>query len=147
MLIAKQENGVWEIQEHKVMFPQTSFVNAPNTTFLDANEAYEVRGERTYNQATEKLVSCEPYLEGNYVYIVEVQEKTDEEIASYQNGLASQHRHNRDQLLQKTDWYVIKAMETDTTVPSNIATYRQALRDLPTSSGFPTNVVYPEIEE
>tara|TARA_B100000214_G_scaffold371327_1_gene347486 strand:- start:656 stop:1084 length:429 start_codon:yes stop_codon:yes gene_type:complete len=43
-------------------------------------------------------------------------------------------RAQRDQYLKETDWVVTKAMENGTSVPTNWKTYRQALRDLPSSS-------------
>jgi len=39
-------------------------------------------------------------------------------------------RSQRNQLLQETDWIVIKARETNTNVPATWKTYRQALRDI-----------------
>lgn len=39
-------------------------------------------------------------------------------------------RQTRDALLLDTDWVVIKAKETGTTIPTAWKTYRQALRDI-----------------
>jgi len=39
-------------------------------------------------------------------------------------------RATRDALLNETDWIVIKAKETGTTIPTAWKTYRQALRDI-----------------
>ena len=39
-------------------------------------------------------------------------------------------RRQRDVLLSETDWIVVKALEAGEDVPSDIATYRQALRDI-----------------
>lgn len=41
-----------------------------------------------------------------------------------------QLRETRNNLLSKTDWYVIKAKENNEEVPDNIKTYRKELRDL-----------------
>ena len=56
-------------------------------------------------------------------------------------------RRQRDVLLAETDWNVIKARESNATVPSARKTYRQALRDLTTQT--PTddalsNITVPE---
>ena len=56
-------------------------------------------------------------------------------------------RRQRDVLLAETDWIVIKARESNATVPSAWKTYRQALRDLTTQT--PTddalsNITFPE---
>lgn len=50
----------------------------------------------------------------------------------------------RDQKLAATDWVVIKAMETGTSVPADIAATRQALRDITAQDGFPWNVTWPD---
>ena len=39
-------------------------------------------------------------------------------------------RMERDLLLKESDWVVIKAQETDTSIPSAWVTYRQKLRDI-----------------
>ena len=52
-------------------------------------------------------------------------------------------RAHRDNLLADSDWRVIKAQETSTEVPAAWATYRQALRDIPTQEGFPYSVFWP----
>jgi len=47
------------------------------------------------------------------------------------------------ELLDATDWYVIKAVDTGTPIPTNWQTYRQELRDVSKQSGYPYNVVWP----
>lgn len=42
-------------------------------------------------------------------------------------------RAKRDRLLAKDDWRVIKAKETGSTLSAGFKTYRQALRDLPST--------------
>jgi hypothetical protein len=54
--------------------------------------------------------------------------------AEWNNGAfdraLKQLRNKRNNLLNDTDFYVIKAKENNEEVPSNIKTYRQQLRDL-----------------
>ena len=59
-------------------------------------------------------------------------------------------RVERDILLSQTDWVVTKATETNSTVSNEWKTYRQALRDLPStqtnarwSEGVLSNVTFP----
>jgi len=52
-------------------------------------------------------------------------------------------RRERNQLLNNTDWYA----NSDVTMPSNMKTYRQALRDLPANTVDPTNITWPEEPE
>lgn len=52
-------------------------------------------------------------------------------------------RSERDLLLENSDWIVIRAIETGLEVPAEWLTYRQMLRDLPGSEGFPQNFTWP----
>jgi hypothetical protein len=52
-------------------------------------------------------------------------------------------RAERDKLIASCDWMAIKAFEGGTTVSTEWATYRQALRDITAQEGFPHNVTYP----
>ena len=53
-------------------------------------------------------------------------------------------RQSRDDKLKETDWIVIKNLELNANIPAVWEIYRQALRDVPTQSGFPWNIVWPE---
>ena len=53
-------------------------------------------------------------------------------------------RATRDSKLAESDWRVIKAAETATTLDSAWATYRQALRDVTGQSGFPWTITWPD---
>ena len=48
-------------------------------------------------------------------------------------------REERDALLAATDWMA----NSDVTMTSGWATYRQALRDVPSQSGFPNTITWP----
>lgn len=52
---------------------------------------------------------------------------------------AEQYRYVRDDLLTETDWWAV----ADRTMTDAEITYRQALRDLPAQSGFPTSITWP----
>ena len=70
-----------------------------------------------------------------------------EHEAAYQAGLdadaAAAVRSRRDGLLAETDWIGL----SDVTMSSDWATYRQALRDVPSQSGFPHDITWPEKPE
>ena len=51
-------------------------------------------------------------------------------------------RTQRDELLNKTDWIVTKALETGVSVTDAWKNYRQALRDVPTQSDV-DNINWP----
>lgn len=48
-------------------------------------------------------------------------------------------RSQRNSLLAETDYLAL----SDNTMTSDMQSYRQALRDIPSQSGFPTNVTWP----
>ncbi len=64
------------------------------------------------------------------------QTKAEQEAAYQTNvdeGAALGNRHQRDRLLQETDWWAV----SDRTITSEQTAYRSALRDLPTHSNWP----------
>ncbi len=53
-------------------------------------------------------------------------------------------RTARDEKLKECDWVVIKNLETNSNIPGAWEVYRQALRDVPTQSGFPWTITWPD---
>jgi hypothetical protein len=53
-------------------------------------------------------------------------------------------RASRDEKLKDCDWVVIKNLETNSNIPGAWEVYRQALRDVPSQSGFPWTVTWPD---
>jgi len=74
---------------------------------------------------------------GNIPFTAEEEAERDAEEAKWaaeaDDRMAARHRSIRNQLLVDTDWM----SNVDTTMPDNVKTYRQALRDLPTHSNWP----------
>ena len=72
---------------------------------------------------------------------------TDAEIAAanaerddyINNLLPIDIRNQRDRLLSETDWMAL----SDVTMSSEMTTYRQALRDIPSQANFPASVTWP----
>lgn len=61
-------------------------------------------------------------------------EEIDAVVAQLMNTKAmTALRAARDDALASTDWYVVKAMEEGKPIDPSVSTYRQKLRDLPTS--------------
>ena len=60
---------------------------------------------------------------------------------------ATAARATSDGLIASCDWMAIKAFEGGTTVSTEWATYRQALRDVSAQEGFPNNITWPEKPE
>ena len=75
----------------------------------------------------------------NYVIENIPQEILDERTEAMWRGI----RHERNEILSQSDYMVIKAYETGTTLDSDWAAYRQTLRDLPSTSDDPSSIVWP----
>ena len=132
-----------QVAHYKDLFKNTSFpASGPSDEFLASAGAYKVSVFRDHDRATQKLVPCEPVVENGFAYVVEVVDKTAEEIAADVASKAAQVRAARDRALEASDWRVIRAAETGVAMSQEWQNYRQSLRDLPNSNGWP-NVELP----
>ena len=132
-----------QVAHYKTIFSNVSFpASGPSDAFLAANGAYKVSLFRDHDRATQKLVPCEPVIEGGFAFIVAVADKTEAEIAADVASKAAQMRAARDRALEASDWRVIRAAETGVAMDQEWQDYRQSLRDLPNSEGWP-NVELP----
>ena len=76
-------------------------------------------------------------VEGGY-QIVENPKPTNAE-------LAESIRSKRDSLLSETDYYLMPDYPNDTKNLEEIKKYRQDLRDITKQSGFPKDVIWPDV--
>jgi len=79
--------------------------------------------------------------DGEWVIESSVVAKTQDEIDDYDEQKSISVRFQRDELLSKTDFYAL----SDVTMSTEMATYRQALRNVPAQSGFPNTIDWPEV--
>ena len=83
--------------------------------------------------------------EPTYNYVVSNKQvilKSEADQQAYQDSIKSRGvRGERDKLLAETDWRDLPSYPG--TNQDAWRTYRQALRDLPSQAGFPTNVTWP----
>ncbi len=77
---------------------------------------------------------------GEYTTTNLTQEEIDELNARSNARLPDEVRQTRDGLLKKSDWTQAADAPVD---QAAWATYRQALRDIPSQAGFPNEVVWP----
>jgi len=120
------------VGDYRELFSNTSFgTNGPSDEFLTANNAKRVTLFKAHDRLTQKLVSCAPYDDGEFVSMAQVESLTADEIQSAKDSAMAQIRGQRNQLLKDCDWTQI----ADCTIPKKAewATYRQALRDLPST--------------
>lgn len=82
--------------------------------------------------------------EGNVPFTAEEETARDAEEAAHLAGasgrLAASAREKRNDLLAATDW---TAMSDAPTQETAMTTYRQALRDITSQSGWPTTIIWP----
>ena len=79
---------------------------------------------------------CSP--PSNYVTMTQ-----EELIAEETQRYSEIRRQERDALLKESDWVTAVTMETGNPIPEEWATYRQALRDIPTHPDWPFIRVEP----
>jgi hypothetical protein len=139
MLVYK--DGV--VADYREFFKGTSFpAIGISDSFLAENNAVKVSLFLPHDRATEKLVSCDPYVQDGFAYTIQVAPKTEEELTADRESKSAEIRKQRDELLASSDWRVIKAMEQGVQLDSEWAEYRQALRDITDNPDFP-NVELP----
>ena len=88
----------------------------------------------SFDPLTEEIVEAPMTIVDGVVQINYIKEAADEKEQS------SRIRNQRNSHLTGSDWMAL----TDVTMPEKWKTYRQALRDIPEQSGFPSNVTWPE---
>ena len=144
MLIALVNDGaVIKVADYRTLFPNTSFSGAPTKQFLLDNSCLPVDLFLPHDNATEKLVSCDPYVDGDVVRTVRVEAKTQADIDADTASLAAKARQQRDTLLAQSDWRVIRQAETGAAMADEWVSYRQALRDITGQEGFPRDIIWP----
>lgn len=132
------------VGDYRELFSNTSFNSSgPSDEFLTANNAKKVNAFKAHDKLTQKLVSCSAYDDGEFVSVVQVVEMSAEEIQAAKDSAMAQLRATRNALLIACDWTQI----ADCTIPKKAewATYRQTLRDLPsTVSDARTTITWPD---
>jgi len=133
MEIALINNGnVTQVGNYKDLFPNTSFLTSgPSDEFLNENNAKKVSRFKSYDSLTEQLTQSSPYIEGDWVYVVRVVALSDEQLQSAKDSAMANIKSTRNQLLSACDW--TQMPDVDFTKKTEWATYRQTLRDLPST--------------
>lgn len=99
--------------------------------------APEVPSADDYNSRTHK---CQWNTETSTWDILPI---PDDEIARTLELAWNGMRHERNGMLAESDFIVVKSLERGEAVPTDWATYRQALRDITDTDDHPADVVFP----
>jgi hypothetical protein len=147
-MYVKINNGVVEHYPYTVARlrldnPNVSFPKDPSNELLSEWGVFPVGHQSLpdYNRLTQRVDhALEPELiEGKWVLGREVVDLIPEQQAEVDDDAAISVRRQRDALLKETDWYGL----SDVTMPTEIAVYRQALRDITNQDGFPHIIAWP----
>jgi hypothetical protein len=147
MKIARLDGStVGEIADHKTLFPNVSFPSTgPDADWLAANSCAEVVKFLAFDSATQRSDPADPYLDGGKVYTRRVVDLSADEqaaiVTASNDAAAKRNRAERDRRLAETDYLAL----SDVTMSAEMATYRQALRNITTHDNWP-NLVYPDMD-
>ena len=123
--------------------PNVSFPKELSDELLSEWGVFPVtyQNQPEYNRLTQRVDhALEPELvDGKWVLRREVVDLSPEQQEAVDEGAAKSVRNKRDSLLKETDWYGL----TDVTMPTEIAVYRQTLRDITDQDGFPHTITWP----
>lgn len=135
MLIAQIDGDqVLQVADYRAMFPDTSFTDAgPDTAWLKEMSCLPVNLWKPYDAATEKLVSCDPYIDGDWVYTVEVAPLTPEELAAREESEKAKIKTQAISIMAATDWVEFPSVSDPANTPHltnkpEFDAYRLALR-------------------
>jgi len=131
MLIAKIENE----QVYEVGHWSRWFAVEPSSSRLSQMSFKKVSDRAYHDPNTQKLVSCPPYIDGDFVVTVKVESLSTEELKSQKECVLEDIRLERNNRLANTDWEVVRTLEKGSAVGTAMVTYRQALRDIPKEIG------------
>ena len=125
----------YSIGEFKKSKPNMSFPKDVSTETLEANGIFIIQetAPPTIDKKTHTYSWTVSLIDGSWTQVWAT--KKLEQEAAEQNV-----RDYRDRLLTNSDWTQVADAPVDKTA---WATYRQALRDVPSQEGFPWNVTWP----
>lgn len=117
--------------------PNTSFPKSMTEEMLNSFGVHSVQFDDVpiYDERTQKAEQATTPSEqdGSWVIGWTVSSKTDAEVAEYDTQQANIMRSERNMRLQGTDYLAL----SDNTMTTEMATYRQALRDITSHANWP----------
>ena len=146
-MYARIENGVlieWPIMNLRQRLPQVSFAEVIDNDNLPEGFVFITTAlVPTYNTNTHSVVLGDPTLvDGLWIQEYTVIPLSEEELQQHFNNTAMRVRQERDTKLTASDWTQVADAPVD---KAAWATYRQALRDIPTQAGFPLTIEWPVV--
>lgn len=123
--------------------PNTSFPKSISDTVLASYGVYPVTKEDrpSFDERTQAITRNTTPTQTGGVWSIgwTVTDRTAEQIQEYDDLIAQDVRTQRNEKLAGTDWWML----SDHTATQAQIDYRQALRDVPSQSGFPHTITWP----
>ncbi len=149
MLLVKIKDGQVEKYPYSVGLlrkenPNTSFPKKPSVSDMAAFNVHPVTEVTPTLGEDQKLVETwtPTMVGGEWVLAHQAVDLTEDEIDDAVARVAEEVRKERNQRLSATDFYAL----TDVTLSTEMATYRQALRDVTEQEGYPHTINWPTME-
>ena len=132
----------WPIVNIYQRLPQVSFSEPINHANLPEGFVYIAPATAPeYNPSTQTIVLNAPaMLNGSWQQIYSVVDLSAEQLQANADSAASAARSTRYAKLAASDWTQVADAPVD---QAAWATYRQALRDITSQSGFPADIQWP----
>jgi hypothetical protein len=116
-----------QVGDYQSLFPNTSFPSSGiSDSFLAENNAKKVNVFKPYDANTQKLISVAPYVDGEWVYTVDVANLTSDDIAAKHSSEAAQNKSKAETILAKTDW--TQVADVPLINKADFTTYRATVR-------------------
>ena len=129
------------------LYPNTSFPSQWTPALVEElglDPVFESPTPTTTRYQTAFKDGVEQDAQGRWLWKWSISEMSDEAKAAKDAEQAKNIRSDRDKRLSDTDWTQVADAPVDKAV---WATYRQALRDVPTQAGFPYDITWPSKPE
>ena len=129
--------------EVRSMYPNTSFPSQWTPALVEElglDSVFESPTPTTTRYQVAFKDGVEQDAQGRWLWKWSISEMDDEAKAAKDAEQAKNIRSDRDKRLSDTDWTQVADAPVDKAV---WATYRQALRDVPTQAGFPYDITWP----
>jgi len=127
--------------------PNVSFPRIVSDAMLARYDVYPVVDGTvpSYDTRTEKVETptLPTLVNGAWTIVYSIVDLTDSEVLARTNSAASSVRKQRDDLLDDTDWVVVKALENGESVASDMKQYRSDLRNITDQASFPYDLTWP----
>lgn len=147
MLIAKIENNIiTQVGDYRDLLPNISHpASGPDFGYLNSIGWYPVSVFKEYDSQVQKLVPATPYFELDFVYTVQVEPLTQDELLVLNNTKAQEVRALRDNILTQTVDKInaVRWASMTESKKQEWSVYRQALLDITAQINFPAEVVWP----